>query len=1529
MRGSAEYRAVVALAVLLSASDGLAQYGQFDATATRPADEAIVKTPPGFRVPGRLETAKGPGLARLSVVVRVAGERAPTPCRVAVVGADGNFYRPKDDRLAPYRLGGHWPKEGLGNRPGKAPIRYFGGFFYTTGAFEVDVPPGPVRIDAWKGMERPSSSWTGTLGHGTTKSIELSLSPAAGLASEGWYSGDPHLHFPRGGPEDDSVIFDLLDAEDVRFGGILCYNDDTSQYHGTMDRQASPQTAGLGRASEKARGDRRIVSGQEYRSKDYGHLLCFGRDRLVRENESLDPNAWPVFGVVGKETKARGGKAIHAHGGYSQEIYADVAHGAVDGVELFQFGIYRGIGRKGWYSILSAGYAFAAVGASDYPACRKLCDCVTYCRLEGPFTADAWLDAAARGRSFVTSGPLLLLDVDGRGPGERLQLEEPPPRRVLSKVRLMSPAAPVTHLEWIVNGKVVRRERIEPVSARTQWREWEETIELDRSSWIAARAYSLASTGSPDADAHTNPVTVTFRDRLPFDPSAVDFLLERVDEAIDYHEKRSFAQKERALDYFRKARALFAERRAEGPPPLAARLPAVPLEPIPPKSPSEALRSIETLPGLKVELVADDRLVHDPVAGAFDADGRLYVAEMIDYPFHPPVGSAPLGKVRRLEDRDGDGRFDQSTVYADKLLWVAGIACHEDGVYVAAAPNIWYFKDTTGDGIADVREVVFSGFGTKNQQAMVNNLIWGLDGKIYGATAHNAGEVRRGADAAGPAISVRGADFRFDPRRRTFELESGTAQFGNAFDDAYRRFVCSESKPAYHVLLPRAYLSRNPFFAPPPLLVDLAPGTTPVFRSSPIEGWRRIRTERRMLAAERPEGAAGANHDVLDGGAGVTIYRGDALPKEFRGCLFVCDAQNNLVHRRRLLPDGVTFRSEPADAGREFLRSSDNWFRPVNLLHGPDGALYVLDMSREIIESIHIPSDVFARLDLTRGRDQGRIYRVAPEGFRPPPPPRLSKASTAALVEALGHRNAWHRETAQRLLLERRDPSAVEPLKALVKTNAWETARLHAYAALEALGGMDEGSVKQALCDPSPIVREHAVRWAEARLRDLPNLRLAIAYMAEDPDVRVRFQTAFSLGEWQDPVSLWGLAWIARRDGADPWVRAAILSSAAGRAEALGRAVLREGPGNGGLVVFSALGEIVGARGEPGEIDRWIELCPSSPAACEEGLAALARGVARSNRPLRPEQSPVVAKFARSALETLSGGTGASALAAVDRLAILDGPEIRSALLHRLDAPAPEDLRLALIRSLSRRPTPETIRSLLGRWNSFSPALKQELAGALLSRGDSSLALLEAVAAGEIPRAEILPRERGRLRSHPDPEVRARFSLVFKEESQARVEVERRYAAALTRKGDAEAGKKVFTRVCANCHRVGGIGREVGPNLATSRFRTAEALLPHVLDPNLEVQPNYVAHAVSLADGRTLVGLLASETTAAVTLKVEEGKTESILKSQIESMTSTGRSLMPEGVEKDVSVEQMADLLAYLSAVRYDIGSEPGAPPPR
>jgi putative heme-binding domain-containing protein len=718
----------------------------------------------------------------------------------------------------------------------------------------------------------------------------------------------------------------------------------------------------------------------------------------------------------------------------------------------------------------------------------------------------------------------------------------------------------------------------------------------------------------------------------------------------------------------------------------------------------------------------------------------------------------------------------------------------------------------------------------------------------------------------------------------------------------------------------------------------LAGDAIPMFRVSPPEPWREFRARRWAANGKTLPRSELVGAGFLTSSSGVTVYRGDAFPLGFRGQLFLGEVANNLIHREALEPDGVTFRARRADAGAEFVASTDSWFRPVNFVNAPDGTLHVLDMYRETIEHPwSIPDDIKARLDFRSGEDRGRIYRLAPPGFRSRPTPKLSRASTRELVDLLAHPNAWHRETAHRLLYERQDRSAVPWLRVLLREGKEPLGRLHALWSLDGLSSLDDEDLTVALADPAAGVREHAVALAEPRLGRSDALRGQVVALADDPAIQVRFQIAFTLGEIAEgaPAAIRALASVARRDADDPWVRTAVLSSAGRVAGPLFDAITAERPGvtgAGDRALLRDLAGLVGASGDLQEAGLLLDRLATGPIAegqpewLEEMLIGLAEGLARGGRKMLRDartRSPATGALLNSVLEKAeaSAADGQADLARRERAVALLGQagfDMAGRVLGQLLVPVePQPVQLAALRALTTFPDPRVATLLLGRWPALSPALRSEAIARLLSRPEWTSALLDAVEAGTVPAAVIPPNRRALLLADRDPAIRARArSLLGGATPGPRDAAYARYRPALDLPSDRGRGERVFERECVTCHKLGERGHAVGPNLASVQRRTPEEVLLHILDPNREVAPDYLEYAVALDDGRVLTGLVAAESAGSLTLRRAGGSEDTVLRANIEAITGTGRSLMPEGLEARVSPQEMADLIAFLLGVQ-------------
>ncbi len=979
-----------------------------------------------------------------------------------------------------------------------------------------------------------------------------------------------------------------------------------------------------------------------------------------------------------------------------------------------------------------------------------------------------------------------------------------------------------------------------------------------------------------------------------------------------------------------------------------------------PISAAESLKHFQLHPALRIELVAAEPDVVDPVAIAFDEDGRLWVAEMRDYPNGPAEGESPKSRIRLLEDRDHDGRFEVSHVFADNLLFANSVMPWRGGVIVTMAGQIAFFRDTDGDGKADHRETWFTGFAQENPQLRANHPTFALDNHIYVANGLRGGTViakktEWSKDAKPVSISSR--DFCFDPLGGTYEAVSGFGQFGLTFDDFGNRFVCSNRNPCKHTVLEDRYIKRNPLLAVRSVAHDVSP----------------VGAQSRVFAISRAWTTSTLHAGQFTAACGVTIYRGDALPAEFRGNSFTCEPTGNLVHRDVLQPSGATFSSRPGRQGIAFLASPDEWFRAVNLAHGPDGALYVVDMYRAVIEHPQfMPAELKQRPDLNLGNDRGRIYRILPasqqRSRKARLAPQLSKASSAELVKLLEHRNSWHRETAARLLYERQDRTVRKQLEQLAVSGPAPYSRVQALWVLKGLGQLSQETVFAALGDPHPRVREQAVRLSEEWLNENAEIHKRLLDLAKDADARLRFQVVLSLGEdeaarmpFEAPFQQTqsdrlfsfrqALSNVAIHSADDPWTRKAIASSAGQSAARLFPMILksagasdRQTPGLTDLL--GEFAEIVGSGQQPSQVKMVLEALNAFPRSdvpalrmqfrCLEGLAS---GLRRRGKTLgrlltgtssATDTSAIFEKavaVAGSKLKLAGLGPDNSVDLRLQAIAVLRyaGPEIAVEPLKELVANEPsQPVKLAAIGTLSAFHDPAIGATLLANFASETPAVRRALLDGMLADTVRTQLLLGELEAGRIKAAELDPTRVTRLTRHRNQKIRDKAKKLLAAAVPAdRQKVIAQYQSALSLKADPNRGRQVFSKNCTACHRIAGLGVDVAPDIADSRTKTPEFLLTSILDPNRAVDSNYFSYTVVTTQGKVLTGLVSAETASSVTLRQQDDKTVVVLRDEIDEMRSNGISLMPVGVEENVSVQQMADLISFIKNWRYLGGRVP------
>jgi putative membrane-bound dehydrogenase-like protein len=926
------------------------------------------------------------------------------------------------------------------------------------------------------------------------------------------------------------------------------------------------------------------------------------------------------------------------------------------------------------------------------------------------------------------------------------------------------------------------------------------------------------------------------------------------------------------------------------------------------KSPEVSLKTIQVAPGFRVELAACEPLVKDPIAFDWGADGRLWVVEMGDYPLGVDGRGKPGGVVRVLEDKGGDGRYVKQTTFLEGLGFPSGLMPWRGGVLIACAPDILYAEDIDGDGKADRREVLFTGFEEGNQQHRLNGFELGLDGWVYGANGDSGGRVR--SIKTGRTTVINGQDFRFRPDTGEFEPESGQTQYGRHRDDWGRWYGNNNSIWAWHYVLASSQVRRNPYYASPDPRQMLEPETRVYPTSRTIARFNDLNMANHVTSANSP-----------------TPYRDELFGPSFATSLFISEPVHNLVHRIVLEPRGASFRGKrgPGESGREFLASSDNWFRPTMLKTGPDGALWIADMYRFVIEHPEwIPDDWEQRLDLRAGSQEGRIYRVYPVASKPRPIPRLDRLDTAGLVAAIDSPSGWQRDTAQRLLLHRRDPSAIGRLRRLVAETKRPKARVQAIWTLADLDGLDEPSALAGLADAHPQVRESTIAAAASLATAYPRVADAVFRLADDADPHVRFQVAIALGAMTGPRAGTTLADLARGAGDDPWMRAAILTSAVPHVASL-LAGLVGGTSEPPKGMVEPLLAVAGAL--PNQRLQDAVIRPIAEPAGQGGryspwqfaaLAGLLEARSRSRRNLPVDLEKSFAGLWESARRLVRDESAAPAdrLPAVRLVGYAAARQAadRDLLVGLLHPRVSIEVQQAAVAALARTTDPKTAELLVHDWKMHSPQVRSAILEALLSRPAWVSSLLSSLEDGCVPPAEIDPARRQRLLRRREPALRARAVAVFAHQSGPRQAVVDAFRPALAITGDRTAGAAVFKKLCANCHKFGGEGIEVGPDLATLNDKSPRSFLIAILDPNRAFEARYASFTVATVDGRVLSGLIAHESATGVTLRRQDGKEDALLRSEIDEMSSTGQSLMPEGVEKDLDVRSLADLIAFLAA---------------
>ncbi|MCG2459488.1 HEAT repeat domain-containing protein [Flavobacteriaceae bacterium F89] len=973
------------------------------------------------------------------------------------------------------------------------------------------------------------------------------------------------------------------------------------------------------------------------------------------------------------------------------------------------------------------------------------------------------------------------------------------------------------------------------------------------------------------------------------------------------------------------------------------------------ESAKNALSTYQVADGFKIELVASEPLISDPVDMEIDEYGRMYVVEMHGY----PLDRSGTGKIILLADSNGDGVMDKRTVFAEGLELPNSIMRWKKGVLVTDAPNVLYLEDTNGDGKADVKDTLLTGFALTNPQHNVNNPVYGLDNWIYLAHQGSVSTQKykeefgdEGSEIVFPSSpgsprlpkNANGLSVRFRPDQKQIEMMASNCQFGHTFDEWGHWFGCNNSNQGYQEVIANRYFERNPALPISDAVQDMSDhlNAPEVFPTT-------IHPDRQLLSGV----------GVMTSGSGLTAYLGGEFTAPYNeNATFIAEPVYNLVHVDLLKESGTSFTSSRILEQKEFLSSTDAWARPVNFYVGPDGALYVLDYYRKVIESPEwMADDAVAAGGLYAGSDMGRIFRITPTNAKKAgwtKGLKLGDASDKELIENLANKNNWWRVNAQRLLVDRNDKKSIPGLIAMAKNTFSDVGRLHALWTLEGMNALDSPVLIEALKDPVAGIRENAIRLAELHLASAPQLVDALFSLQTDPDPKVRFQLLLTLGFVNTPQSVQTRTKLLFADINDKWVQIAALSAGAETSSLLNVVLERfrsEIPAYSSMV--QRLTSTIGINGDAESIYPLIQKTTTttdninlkSRIAILEGLSTglknrksplmippnlqkrLVRTFFENNSSQIRNASYHVLKVRGISEETLKDQSIERALLiikdtsqkadrradAIDFLSLGD-PSSYVPLLEKLLVPQePSVVQLAAVRTLNLVPGTDVRQYIIGQWPELTPEIRDAAIETFLGKPERVTLLLTAMEQGLISPTSVSFWGSVGLMMQTDPTLRIRARAIFTRSQEEGKKVNEKYQKALELTGDPLHGRAVYAASCVICHQVRGeFGIAIGPDLGTVHNWTKEDIMANILDPNLSIAAGFDLWNVELNTGESIQGIIKSETPTAITL-VNSGKTDrTINRQEIKSLTTVNVSAMPSGLEKNIDQQQMADLLSFL-----------------
>ncbi len=956
-------------------------------------------------------------------------------------------------------------------------------------------------------------------------------------------------------------------------------------------------------------------------------------------------------------------------------------------------------------------------------------------------------------------------------------------------------------------------------------------------------------------------------------------------------------------------------------------------------SPEAAKRAMTLPPGFDVEVFASEPEIRQPVASCFDERGRMWVIEYLQYPNPaglvpvkvdqylrtkydrmpdpPPKGPRGADRIKILEDTDGDGKADKVTTFLEGLNLASAIAVGRGGVFVGQAPYLLFYPDRDRDDRPDGDpEVLLAGFGMEDAHATVNSLAWGPDGWLYGAQGSTVTADIRG-------IGFQQGIWRYHPESKRFELfaEGGGNTWGLDFDRLGNAFGSSNgSFVAFHMVQGGYYWKG--FAKHGPLHNPRAYG---YFNCIDYAG-------------PKPGG------HVTPGGI---IYKGDTFPPEFRGQFLGANLLSNSVYWYKLAPKGSTYSMT---LGGTLLDSHDPWFRPIDLLTGPDGSVFVVDWYDKRASHLD-PRD-------TWDRSNGRIYKISYGGHREIAPFDLSKEKTDALIDLRSRPNDWWADTARRILFERKDAAAIPRLKALVDEDRDPELAMRDLWALDACGGIGEAEARALLDHALPAVRRWVVRLiGDGGKPSGETIERLIRLADAEPDVRVRSQLASTIGRWPPGQGLPILEHLVRRseDANDPhvpmllwWAAEAMMrTDASAVVDRLGPIAAGPGP-EARLTKTHLLGRMARALAEDGSpeaLERASRLLTSvnDPEAAEAVLSAIDKGLeGRSERSVpsslatavrvlwdRGDRGLPIVRLAnriglspasRFAIETVLDPKTPEAMRSglVEVLGQRPSADGRVALLRLVSSTSPVAVRLSALNALAAFPDVEVAEALIAGYARWPTAMKDRARDLLCGRKTWASRLVEAIGSGSIAARDLTNGQAVRIAALGDADLTSRLAAAWGHipgtngPGKAKRIAEVRGILPEGDKGDASRGREVFLKTCSACHRLFGEGERIGPELTGAERGNLDFLLNSLVDPSSEIRKEYQGQTLALKDGRVLSGLVIEESGGAVVLFDSQKQKTTIARSEIEATKPSDVSVMPEGLLDALTETQIRDLFRYL-----------------